>query len=177
MFRFLKSITAVMATIAILVSMVVLVRADRLSDFGIYDDRPLWSPGLTIGPLVIDSLNVPVLESLDEATALSNKTGQPLLVIAGAKWCSYCHKLKRDIQSEPLRSLTDRFIVVYIDIEQNPDFAAKYLVRSIPHSFIMKHGRVLSSQKGYTTSNYRVWLIQNQHKSMRVNLPIVILDK
>ena len=136
---------------------------DFPSDFGIYDDRPLPRANINHGRPLPKRLNTPVLISLDEALMLSKATGQKVLMITGAEWCGYCVKLKGDIQSEPLASLLDPYIVVYLDLDFNPEIKVKYDVRSYPTSFMLDNsGRVISTQVGYSPANYRLWLLKNK---------------
>jgi thioredoxin-like negative regulator of GroEL len=95
---------------------------------------------------------------LDEAESLSKTTRKPVLLILGADYCAYCHKLKDDLLNTDLKDSVDSYIVCYIDIEKHHDLKAKYSVSILPHSRITKIDGSVRSIEGYSKTLYQKWL-------------------
>ena len=99
-----------------------------------------------------------VLDSLGEAQELCEVTHKPLLLIFGADYCKYCHKLQEDISNSKLSPAIDEYIICYIDIQKHNDLKTQYGVSIIPDSRIIKSNKETDSIKGYGTQKYISWL-------------------
>lgn len=99
-----------------------------------------------------------MVNSLEDAIALSESTKMPTLVIFGAEWCGYCKNLKKDITNGVLNTELDNYIVCYIDIDKNPDLKKEYRVKTLPDSRILLNKIEKHSHKGYISKNYKEWL-------------------
>ena len=71
----------------------------------------------------------------------------PVLVDFWATWCGPCQALAPTLD-EIADDYQGKIKVVKIDIDQNPDSAAQYNVRSIPTLLIFKNGNVEASKIG-----------------------------
>ncbi|MEZ4340921.1 MAG: thioredoxin family protein, partial [Sandaracinaceae bacterium] len=62
------------------------------------------------------------MTSYDEARALAQREGRPLLVDFGASWCQACQELERDTFSDP-RVIAEgqRFVPVRVDLSPGAD--------------------------------------------------------
>jgi thioredoxin-related protein len=98
-----------------------------------------------------------IIESLPEAQKLAEKTNRPILVIFGAEYCTYCHKLKRDILLGGIPE-SDKYIVCYIDIEKDEEIKKKYRIKTIPESRIFDKDKEKGKIIGYMPKRYREWL-------------------
>lgn len=102
----------------------------------------LFSGGMTYAkpPVFLDNYN--------ESVQVSKQLNQPLILIFSADWCVYCKKLKKDI-SDNLDRFEDTTICI-VDINENPELAKKYKVRSIPRTLVFnKEKRLTQDYKGY----------------------------
>lgn len=101
-----------------------------------------------------------ILNSLEEARVLSKSSDMPILLIFGADWCGYCGRLKKDITDNKLKNI-DRYIICYIDTDENKQLAKDFNVRSLPDSKIFKDDIEISKLKGYGRAEYDQWLLNS----------------
>jgi thioredoxin-related protein len=99
-----------------------------------------------------------VLESLEEAKALSKSTKQSILVIFGSDNCSFCTKLMADIDNGQLTDHLDPYIICYVDLKKNEVYKDKYKVNMIPDSRIISNDKETSKATGYNKNEYIQWL-------------------
>ncbi len=71
----------------------------------------------------------------------------PVLVDFYADWCGPCHVIHPTLE-EIAQDYAGRVRVVQVDVDQNPDLAQQYNVRSIPALFVIKNGEVADSTIG-----------------------------
>lgn len=72
---------------------------------------------------------------------------RPVLVDFFATWCGPCMAMQPILQEVASR-LGERAKIVKIDIDKNPDLAAKMNIRSVPTLHIYRQGRLLWQQSG-----------------------------
>ncbi len=70
----------------------------------------------------------------------------PVLVDFYARWCGPCRALGPTL--EQVAAESPRAKVVKIDIDDSPELAARYGVKSIPNLIVFKDGRVVAREKG-----------------------------
>jgi thioredoxin 1 len=66
---------------------------------------------------------------------------RPVLVDFGAEWCGPCVAVApviRDLATE----YADRLTVATVDIDADPQLAARYGVRSVPTVMLLEHGEI-----------------------------------
>lgn len=102
--------------------------------------------------------NTFILDSIEDAQSLSEKTKQPVLLIFGADYCEYCVRLKQDIILGNLSSGIDQYIICYINLTKNSDLIKEYNISNMPDSRIIKSNKEISSFKGYSKTKYLAWL-------------------
>ena len=95
-----------------------------------------------------------ILSSIEEANSLASKTKQPLLLIFGSESCTYCKLLKQDISSGKLDGSIDRYIVCYIDVNENNNLKDIYNISIIPDSRIIKDNKQVEKIIGYSRTSY-----------------------
>jgi thioredoxin-related protein len=99
-----------------------------------------------------------IVKSLPEAQQIATQTKQPILLILGSPTCVFCEKLKNDLSEPELQQHTDRYIICYVDLLNQPDYKDSYKVTSIPDSRIIKNNKQISRAQGYKKVDYINWL-------------------
>lgn len=90
--------------------------------------------------------------SLKDAMVQSQDSGKPVLVFATADWCGPCQSFKRGALSDNdvTRVIREETIPVYLDIDEHPEQAGMFGIRSIPTLIILDEGQEIarSGQRG-----------------------------
>lgn len=100
----------------------------------------------------------PIVTDLQVAESLSESTGQPIVLIFGAKSCSACGLLKKDIDDGYFLMQLDSKIVCYIDVTREKELRDKYKIKSIPDTRYIVDGKQKASMIGYERQKYEQWL-------------------
>lgn len=96
--------------------------------------------------------------SLQEANAMSQESGKPVLVLATADWCGPCQSLKRGALSDPevAAIIESNAIPVYLEDGENQDEIRSLGVRAYPSTILLERGQVAGIlEGGSTVSGYR----------------------
>lgn len=90
---------------------------------------------------------------------------QPMLVVMGATWCSWCRKLEAELQKPEAASVHEKWVVVRIDVDAHPDLATTFEVESLPAIRIVRPDQsVVARNEGYLAiSELEAWLQQHQN--------------
>ena len=75
------------------------------------------------------------------------KATSPVVVDFWAEWCGPCRSIAPALE-EIAGSLGDKVKVVKLNVDENPQTAAKYGIQSIPTLMIFKNGQMASRQIG-----------------------------
>ena len=82
----------------------------------------------------------------------------PVLVDFWAEWCGPCRAAAPFIRSFASEN-AGRFVVLKVDTERHPELAAQYGVMGIPNFVVLKNGRAVAQQPGWSDpSRMRSWL-------------------
>jgi len=100
----------------------------------------------------------PIVTDLQVAESLSESTGQPLILIFGAKSCAFCGLLKKDIEEGYFLLQLDGKIVCYIDITREKKLRDKYDIKSLPDTRYIVDGKEIAHIVGYDRKKYDKWL-------------------
>lgn len=85
---------------------------------------------------------------------------RPLLVVCGAEWCSWCRKLEAELETAEAVSILREWIVVKIDIDDEPEIAGRLEVSALPALRILGPLQsVVASREGYlAAAELKQWL-------------------
>ena len=113
--------------------------------------------------LCVNSVNncladFPIVDDLQVAQSLSESTGQPLVLIFGAKSCAFCGLLKKDIQDGYFLMQLDGKIVCYIDVTKEKELRENYGIKSLPDTRYIVDGKQRAYMIGYDRKKYEKWL-------------------
>ena len=92
---------------------------------------------------------------IDGAVNMSQTENKSLAIIFDSDSCVYCDMLKEDVlsNSDVQKQLNEDYIVLLVNINENPKFADKYKVYGTPTiKFIDSDGRIIHSIDGYVDS-------------------------
>jgi thioredoxin 1 len=87
----------------------------------------------------------PVSDKSFQADVLDSK--EPVLVDFWAEWCGPCRAVG-PVLEEVAGELNGKLKVVKLNVDENPETAAKYGIQSIPTLMIFKNGELASRQIG-----------------------------
>lgn len=72
--------------------------------------------------------------------AVSTSHDRPVLVDFWAPWCGPC-KAQAPILDQLAHSVAGRAVIAKLDVDEAPEAAAQFNIRSIPTLIVLRHGR------------------------------------
>lgn len=98
---------------------------------------------------------------IDSASAFHDIAQQapvPILVDFWANWCAPCRMAAPEVH-RVAQDMAGRALVLKVDTDRQPELAAQYGARAIPHFVVLKNGQVAFEQSGLVRSGQmRSWL-------------------
>ena len=91
---------------------------------------------------------------------------KPVLVDFGAMWCGACRILEPMID-ELAKELGGQAVVVQVDVDANPQLAARYGIQALPTLLVFKDGEVVDKVVGVTPKDELRAIIDSQTDGRR----------
>lgn len=85
-----------------------------------------------------------------------------MLVDFFAEWCGPC-KAMAPILKDIKTQLGDKATIIKVDVDRNPEAAAKYQIRSVPTLMFFKNGHIVWKQSGVVQASELIRLF-NQYQ-------------
>lgn len=103
---------------------------------------------------------IEVMADFDEAIKLSQLEQRPVLLIAGAEWCTWCRKLEKELGEDDAEPILTKWIVVKIDVDALPSLAEEFEVSSLPSLRVLSAERAVAAKRdGYLPlAELQAWL-------------------
>jgi thioredoxin-related protein len=101
--------------------------------------------------------------NLKEAHKLSIQTDKPMLIVFGASWCHYCHKLDREtLADKRVMAMIERdFIPIHLDFNKDAKVAKILEVESLPCTVALTpQADLLQKAVGYRDSKGYLKVLQ-----------------
>lgn len=102
-------------------------------------------------------------KSLKPAHKLAIESDKPLLIVFGASWCHYCHKLEREtLGDERMVAMVERdFIPVLLDFDRDAKVAKILEVERLPCTVILSpEADLLQKSEGFADYKGYVKILQ-----------------
>lgn len=87
------------------------------------------------------------------------KADLPVLVDFWADWCAPCHRMA-PIVDALANELDGRLIVGKVNVDDHPDIAMRYNIRSIPTLLLFKQGQPVEQVVGVVDKTYLKQLVE-----------------
>ncbi len=94
------------------------------------------------------------LTSMDAAIAESQRSGLPILADFYADWCPPCQMMKKQtFPDAKLIAASKQWVMVKIDVDKQPDLAAKYQISSLPTMAVLNSsGQPVNGAMGFLSA-------------------------
>lgn len=98
------------------------------------------------------------IDSVGTFRDIAREARVPILVDFWANWCAPCRMAAPEVH-RLAKEMAGRALVLKVDTDRQPQLAAQYGARAIPHFVVLKNGRVAFEKSGLVrSSEMRAWL-------------------
>jgi len=91
---------------------------------------------------------------LNQAMEEAKKSNKTIFIDFYADWCSYCGEMDEETFTDPqvVGKLTQNYVLLKVDMDENPDLSSKYKAYSLPTMVIVdSSGNEIKRIIGYQT--------------------------
>jgi thiol:disulfide interchange protein DsbD len=91
---------------------------------------------------------------LNQAMEEAKKSNKTIFIDFYADWCSYCGEMDEEAFTDPqvIGKLTQNYVLLKVDVDENPDLSSKYKAYSLPTMVIVdSSGNEIKRIIGYQT--------------------------
>jgi len=87
----------------------------------------------------------------DDALAVADHTGKPVLLSLSAPWCAHCHEMDATTYSEPriAANVNDGFVPVRVDVDRHPRVRERYNMGGFPSTVFCTPAGDIITGAGY----------------------------
>lgn len=96
--------------------------------------------------------NVHWQKDLKSAHKVALAEGKPILLVFGAEWCTYCHKLEKNVIDQPATAayINANFVAVHLDADREKRVTDILEVDSLPCTVVLSpNADLLGRYEGY----------------------------
>lgn len=98
-----------------------------------------------------------------DTVELAAKEDKKTIIIFGADYCFWCHKLEKLIkEDQEVSKELSSYVILHLDLEKDEELAKKYKVKSVPAIFVLdENGEIEKKQIGFNGKNQFIKFLQD----------------
>ena len=101
------------------------------------------------------NINLQWNTDMNNALKIAQKSNKMVFADFYADWCGYCKQLDEDTftNQNVKQKFVQRYVLVKINVDQNPELASKYQIYGLPTMVILdSNGNVIKRQEGFLSA-------------------------
>ncbi|MCA9055910.1 MAG: thioredoxin family protein [Planctomycetaceae bacterium] len=109
-------------------------------------------------------------KDLKSAHRVAIAEGKPILVVFGAEWCTYCHKLEKNVINQPETAayINQNFVAVHLDADREKKIVGILEVDSLPCTVVLSpNADLLGRYEGYAETKKYTANLQRSAQAFR----------
>lgn len=107
-------------------------------------------------------MKIKVIENNDQ---IKKSTEKNVIVDFYANWCGPCKVLSKTLDMISAESSVDDVLVLKVNVDEYPDLASEYNVRSLPTLVFLSSGEVIKNKVGNVSKNDLEDMIKEAYKN------------
>lgn len=95
------------------------------------------------------------INDVSVAQKYADENDKTLMIVFTADWCKYCKPLHDELENN-IALVNEKYVICYVDFDDNPKLVQKYRVGAIPATIIVKPNNTYIKITGFSNfNNYR----------------------